>query len=371
MKFKHAQEIPGLPVGEHFDSLTPGFSLIKRESGVHSWSLLYRYHGKLKRWTVGRLARMSLKEARKLVRQRSDDPVGDKKRLRKEEEDKLAEEARTLTFEQLAKRYVAEWVTKHQRSWKPAAAALRHKRFGFWQRRHVTDIERKDVRQLLANIPGDGTANQTRSLLHSLFNFAINQDILLVNPVARIEKRFVPPRERVLTDDEIRSVWPVPLFRLMLLTGQRPDNVKQICRSEITKNVWTISASKFKLNHTHVAPLVPTAVAVLAELPEGGDRYFSNTECKGLIGLLDKLGVGNAQPKDLQRTVRTRLAMLNVWPDTAERIQGHALPGIRGVYDRHDYFSQKYEALQRWESALLAIIAVEPKTVILFKGTSN
>ena len=364
MKFTYAQEIPGLTVGEHFDSNTPGLSLIVRESGKHSWTLLYRHNGKQKRWTLGRLDHVSLKEARTQVRKRSDDPVGDKKRQR------LAD-SRTVSFEQLSERYIEGWAKPRQRFWKPTAASLQHKRFNPWKHRPVTEIERRDVRQLLADISGNGTANQTRALLHSLFNFAISQDVLLVNPVARIEKRPSVARERVLTDDEIRSAWGIPLFRMILLTGQRPDNVKQICRSEITDNVWTIPASTFKLKRTHVAPLVSTATETLAELPESGDRYFTPIECLGLIALLDKLGVPNARPKDLQRTVRTRLAMLNVLPDTAERIQGHVLPGIRSVYDRHDYFSQKYEALQRWESALLAIVDREPKMVINFKGVSK
>ena len=80
--------------------------------------------------------------------------------------------------------------------------------------------------------------------------------------------------------------------------------------------------------------------------------------------MLSDLGVPNARPKDLQRTVRTRLALVTlddvldiqyVLPDTAERIQGHALPGMRGVYDQHDYWEQKLNALRLFETDLLHI----------------
>ena len=360
MRFKHAQEISNLPLGEHFDANTPGLSLIKRRSGKNSWTLLYRHNSpKLKRWTIGRLDRITLKEARRRVRARSDDPVGEKKQQR-------LDEANAVTFEQLSDRYIKEWAAKNQRFWKKTDTALRHPRFTSWKRRSVTEIERSDVKKLLATIPGDGLANQVRAQLHALFNFALDEDLLLVNPVTRTKKRSAPSRDRVLTDDEIRSAWKVPLFRMLLLTGQRPDNVKQICRSEIIKNEWTIPASKFKLKHVHVAPLVPTAIETLAELPKRVDRYFATHECLGLIARLDKLGVPNAKPKDLQRTVRTRLSSLNVLPDTAERIQGHVLPGVRGTYDRHDYFSQKYEAMSRWESELLRIIDGDTRRVITF-----
>ena len=364
VKFKHAREISNLPNGEHSDVNTPGLSLIKRDTGKHSWSLLYRYNGKQKRWTIGRLDRITLKEARRLARTRSDDPVGDKIKQR-------LDEANTVTFEQLSDRYIKEWAEQNQRFWKQTRSALRHPRFNSWKRRPVTEIERRDVKKLLGTISGGGLANQVRAQLHALFNFALDEDLLLVNPVFRTKRRFVQSRDRVLTDDEIRSAWKIPLFRLMLLTGQRPDNVKKICRLEINENVWTLPASKFKLKRVHVVPLVPTAIELLAELPKTEtDRYFAPHECLGLIALLE-IGVPNARPKDLQRTVRTRLAMLNVWPDTAELIQGHTLPKVRGTYDRHDYFSQKHAALTKWESELLRIIDGETRKVIKFSKATN
>ena len=207
MKFKYAQEISNLPDGEHFDANTPGLSLIKRKTGKHSWTLLYRHNSpKLKRWTIGRLNRISLKEARKRVQKRSDDPVADKKKQRLEENN-------TPTFKQLCKRYIKEWCEKNQRYWKKSETALRHPRFDSWQRRPVIEIERSDVKKLIATIPGDGLANQVRAQLHALFNFALDEDLLLVNPVARTKRRFVLPRDRVLTDDEIRSAWKIPIFR--------------------------------------------------------------------------------------------------------------------------------------------------------------
>ena len=83
-----------------------------------------------------------------------------------------------------------------------------------------------------------------------------------------------------------------------------------------------------------------------------------------------KLGIPDAKPKDLQRTVRTRLSRLTS-PDTAERIQGHRLPGVRGTYDLHNYFPEKYEALAKWESELRRIIDGETRKVIKFSKATN
>ena len=354
-KFTHAQELAGLPVGEFFDALTPGLSIIKRTSGVHSWSLLYRYKGKQRRWTFARLDRTSLKEARRKVRTRTDDPVGDKKSLHREEAQRVIDEANSVSYEQLVTLYIDKYAKKNQRSWRQTAAALRHDRFKSWKARPVTQIERRDVKKLHAEITGESVANQTRALLHMLFQFAIDEEIVSVNPVT-VKRQKLASRDRVLSDGEIRSVWPVPLFRLSLLTGQRPTNVREIERGEIEGNEWTIPASKFKLKRPHVVPLVKTAIETLSELPVRGDRYFIASDCFRLIKKLDELGVPNARPKDLQRTVRTRLSGLDVWPDTASRVHGHSLPGMRGVYDRHDFLKQKGDALRLWETELLRIV---------------
>ena len=356
-QFKYSQEIPKLPNGEHSDSNTPGLFLIKRETGRSSWTWLYRFNGKQKRWTLGRLARISLKKAREMVR-KSEDPVGDKKRLK-------IKESKNVTFSQLVDRYIKDYAKVKQRFWRQTKAALRNSRFKSWMRRNINDIERRDVKNLLASIPGNGSANQTKNLLHGLFAYAVDEEIVSVNPVMGIKRRDAPPRDRFLNDDEIRSVWNVPIFRILLLSGQRPTNVKNLLRSELDGNKWTIPASKFKTKKIHVVPLVTTALETLSDLPERGDRFFTSRDCIGLEKVLSDLGVPKARPKDLQRTVRTRLSQY-VSPDTAERLQGHALPGMRGVYDQHDYWEQKFAALRRWEIELLRIVNEESGKVLPF-----
>ena len=33
--------------------------------------------------------------------------------------------------------------------------------------------------------------------------------------------------------------------------------------------------------------------------------------------------------------------------DHAERVLGHVIPGVRGVYDRHEYAAEKLDALEK------------------------
>ena len=48
---------------------------------------------------------------------------------------------------------------------------------------------------------------------------------------------------------------------------------------------------------------------------------------------------------DLRRTARSLMARAGVRPDIAERVLGHAIAGVEGVYDRHTYTDEKAEAL--------------------------
>jgi integrase len=50
---------------------------------------------------------------------------------------------------------------------------------------------------------------------------------------------------------------------------------------------------------------------------------------------------------DLRRTARSLMSRAGVRPDIAERVLGHAILGVEGVYDRHSYSNEKADALSR------------------------
>ena len=61
---------------------------------------------------------------------------------------------------------------------------------------------------------------------------------------------------------------------------------------------------------------------------------------------------------DLRRTARSLMSRAGVRPDIAERVLGHAIPGVEGVYDRHSYNAEKADALEKL--ATLVAAAVNP-----------
>ena len=78
--------------------------------------------------------------------------------------------------------------------------------------------------------------------------------------------------------------------------------------------------------------------------------------------LCDALGnkVRRFTPHDLRSTARSHLAALGVNVIVAERCLNHSLGGLVGVYDQHDYMTERRFALDTWASFVRALEAGEP-----------
>jgi integrase len=66
------------------------------------------------------------------------------------------------------------------------------------------------------------------------------------------------------------------------------------------------------------------------------------------------------QLHDLRRTARSLMSRAGVRPDISERVLGHAIPGVEGVYDRYSYADEKADALNQL-AALVEQIVKSPR----------
>ena len=65
---------------------------------------------------------------------------------------------------------------------------------------------------------------------------------------------------------------------------------------------------------------------------------------------------------DLRRTVATNMQRLQILMPVTEAVLNHisgSRAGIAGVYQRHDYFAEKREALVQWADELARIVSAE------------
>ncbi|MCW2244758.1 integrase [Azospirillum fermentarium] len=258
------------------------------------------------------------------------------------------------------------------------------------------DVTRRDVNLLLDEVVDGGApvvANRLLAAVRKMFNWAASKDYVAANPCAGI----MPPsaedsRDRVLGDDELRRVWEAasalgelfgPLVRLLILTGQRRDEVAGMRWSELDLDagLWTIPKERAKNGKAHAVPLSVAAVAVLAVLPRlemddgtPSDFVFTTTGTTPVSGFskakerLDLLaGVEGWRFHDIRRTVTTGLARMGIAPQVADRILNHVQGTIRGVaavYNRHDYLDESRAALDAWAQRLDRIVNGTPANVV-------
>ena len=262
---------------------------------------------------------------------------------------------------------------KGHRKAKVTEREIRKELIGQWGERAITSITREDVVILVeavARRPAPYLAYIVLSHARTLFNWAINRGTygLETSPCDRVKAAALigakQPRQRVLSDAEIRALWDAgdsmgypfgPLYRLLMLTGARKSEVAGARWSEfdLIKRVWLVPPERFKSNATHLVPLSEQAVTVLKSVPHfaKGDHLFSTTFGeKPVAGFskakerLDKLMAERLDKTlapwvvhDIRRTVRTRLSSLRVPDMVAEMVIGHGRKGIQRVYDQHSY----------------------------------
>jgi integrase len=68
---------------------------------------------------------------------------------------------------------------------------------------------------------------------------------------------------------------------------------------------------------------------------------------------------------DLRRTARSLMARAGIADNIAERVLGHAIGGVQGVYNRHSYLAEKTEALQRLATLVETILNPPAKTNVV------
>jgi integrase len=189
-------------------------------------------------------------------------------------------------------------------------------------------------------------------------------------------------RDRVLSDDELRAVWVAcdavgepfgTMVRLLTVLGQRRDEVARMEWGELDLDsaLWVIPAARYKTRVEHAVPLPAVAVDLIRRIRQIDDRFVLSTRpgthfsgfSKGKEQLDSLAGVSDWRLHDLRRTVRTGFSALRVDPDIAERVIGHVIGGVRGVYDRHLYLAEKRDALDRWAQRVGSIVNPPPPNV--------
>lgn len=370
-----------------------GLYLVVQPSGAKSWALRYRFAGKPVKLTLGRWPVMGVADARGAASRaleridRGQNPSDDKKAA------KAATEPSRDQLRSVIEVFLARHASRNRRP-DAVAAMFRREVLHQWGEREIQSITKRDMIQLLDAVVDRGspvTANRLRAHLNTLFNWAKGRDILQINPLDGVK----PPapekaRDRVLSDMELRLFWAAcedlgqpfgPLYRFLLLTGQRLREAAEMTWAELDGNTWILPAARAKNGGEHVIPLSPSALAILQAQPRIGRFLFSTTGNTPVSGFthakqrLDRLMAEAANkdlPKgvepvviprftihDLRRTAATGMASLRFPPHVVEAVLNHrsgTRRGVAAVYNRFDYAEEKRAALEAYGRFLAELV---------------
>ena len=89
-----------------------------------------------------------------------------------------------------------------------------------------------------------------------------------------------------------------------------------------------------------------------------GDRHFTG-HVQRKLNFDAKVTIAPWVIHDLRRTARSLMARAGVRSEIAERVMGHVLPGVEGIYDRREYREEKADALKKL-AGLIAMILDPP-----------
>ena len=250
-----------------------------------------------------------------------------------------------------------------------------------WGGRDFTTIRRGDVAALLDKIEdtaGPVAADNALKRISTICVWYQSRHDDYVSPVVKGMRRSSTKeraRNRILSDEELRAVWKAAsengtfgaFVRVLLLTGQRREKVASMKWADVSGDgVWTIPSEDREKGHAVELVLPEAALAIIRERPSfagnpyvfagrGGSHISGYSKAKAALDAKVK-NVAPWRLHDLRRTARSLMAKAGVRPDIAERVLGHAIQGVGGVYDRHDYVAQKAEALKRLAHLLQNIL---------------
>ena len=204
----------------------------------------------------------------------------------------------------------------------------------------------------------------------------------------------VPPRQRVLDDDELLAVWhgaaalgvrARAFARLLILTAARRSEVAGLCVDELDLqlSVWRLPGPRSKNKSAHVMPLHGLAIAELRSvwpvpwrepappryrlLGAGGCEPLSGFSAikRALDGACGITAEWNIH--DIRRTARTTMSRLGVAADHAEAALNHRSHrgALQKVYDVHDYQREALSALRTWQDHVAGLLHPKERGAIV------
>jgi integrase len=312
---------PNQPPAEAWDIEVKGFHVRVPASGRAVYRFWYRLAGVQKVLTLGTHGVVTAEQAREKARALSGvvaggrDPSGERKAAARAAQE---EARRAISVGELVERWLVEGKdaapNKRERSWATDATCLRRHIVPLLGKVQVRALSKDDIAKAQRAIAagktaidertgwrgraivtgGAGIARRSLAALSSCLSWAVDQEIIFANPVARVKKLPKRTMERFLSEaeaarlldtlaamEEDGSLLPVhgDCVRVLLLTGARRGEIAGLRWSEadLSRGLLTLSADRHKAGGSagvkHI-PLNAPAAQIIAQRPRLGEAVF-------------------------------------------------------------------------------------------------
>jgi integrase len=341
---------------DYFDEGTPGLAL--RVSAKHkAWTFHFTLGGKRARLTLGSYPATSLAAARARA-------LEAKSKVESDIDPRL-QDGGAMNVAMLTENYIANHVRPNVRRADWLEGRIKRNILPVIGNVRLADLHRRDAARVTDPIIGRGSLSEAEHAfadLRTMLRWAVARGDLDHNPIEGVRPPSTSkPRERVLSDDEIRALWNSTaisakvrqVLRLCLLTAQRIGEVSELTPGELdlTRRLWSLPGTRTKNGHPHAVPLSALAIELLGS--------FTNMIPQTVARAIYRAGFGWTA-HDLRRTVLTRMAELGIAPIVLGHIANHRTVTKAGmtlsVYVQHAYEREKREALELWADRLQGII---------------
>jgi integrase len=258
-----------------------------------------------------------------------------------------------------------------------------------WGERPFPSIRRSDIAALLDDIEdhhGARQADMVLTVVRSIMNWYATRNDDYTPPVSKgmgRQNQKEHARARMLTDDEIRSIWKAAenngtfggIVRLALLTAQRRTKVASMKWSDISLDgEWTISKEPREKDNAGSLALPAMVLDIIRAQPRlaSNEHIFAGRGGGPFCGFSTAKAAFDAKiPEvepwvihDLRRTARSLMSRAGVQSEIAEKVMGHSVGGVEGIYDRFEYMAEKADALRRLAALIDGIVHERSAAVV-------
>lgn len=347
--------------------------------------------GKRTRKKIGSYPSMSLSEARVVFNRDFANVIQKKRSI------KIAGDTRIGSVGDLFEGYVQSLKDAGKRSWKETEKGLNKVADVLGRERPARDIEPDEITAVIRPIYERGArsmADHVRTYIRAAFSWGLKSEHdyrtssprrfrLVYNPAAGIPTEPKTVGTRWLDETEFVRLYrwlecpDVPIhppypraIRLIMLTGQRVDEIAQLHVSQWNAAERIIDWSKTKNNMPHAIPVPDVAAELLESIKPNEYGWFfpSQKDPKRPVRAAtlysfvwrqrERGVIPHATNRDLRRTWKTLAGKAGVPKEIRDRLQNHALQDVSSKnYDRWNYMPEKRAGMKKWNAFVVRMLA--------------